>query len=243
MPDLVYPRILSVGDAAISVELSDELDRSVSAEVVSLVEDLHAHPPRGVQDATATLASVLVRYDPLVVNSGQVTAELTRRLSLVHLTQPEGRSVTLPVCYEGRAALDMGEVCRVTRLAPDEVAALHGSVEYFVHMIGFLPGFAYLGTLPEPLQLLRRRTPRLRVPARSVAVAGPMTAIYPLVSPGGWHVIGSTPVDLFTPEAKTPTVLQPGDSVRFERVDHAAYGELRAAWLAGEWHPNHPTSR
>jgi inhibitor of KinA len=131
-------------------------------------------------------------------------------------------------------APDLLDVAALTGLTAEEVAWLHSSAEYRVYMIGFLPGFPYMGSLPERLRLPRLATPRVRVPPRSLAIATEMTAIYPLESPGGWRLIGSVPVDLFDIRADPPALLRPGDRVRFRPVDRHAFTELRAAWEAGE---------
>ena len=126
-------------------------------------------------------------------------------------------------------------MARLTRLAPGEVVTLHSSVRYHVYMLGFLPGFPYMGDLPAALALPRRSDPRVRVPAGSVSIATSLTAIYPFESPGGWHLIGTTPVRLFDIERASPALLAPGDAVLFERIDAGAFASIKAAVGSGEY--------
>src|SRR5207302_1151948 len=139
----------------------------------------------------------------------------------------------VPVCYEGEFAPDLVEVARLTGLAPGEVAALHSGTRYHVHMLGFLPGFPHLGPLPPPLALPRRADPRLRVPAGSIAIATTLTAIYPCESPGGWHLIGATPIHLFDAVRARPALFAPGDAVLFDPIDPTSFGSIRQAVESG----------
>jgi KipI family sensor histidine kinase inhibitor len=135
----------------------------------------------------------------------------------------------VPVCYESDFAPDLESVARQTKLAPEEVVALHSGTRYHVYMIGFVPGFPYMGDLAEALVLPRRADPRIRVPPGSVAIATAMTAIYPLESPGGWHLIGTTPIRIFDTAASPPALFAPGDAVEFEPVDSATFARIRSA--------------
>jgi KipI family sensor histidine kinase inhibitor len=133
----------------------------------------------------------------------------------------------IPVCYEDDYAPDLPEVARLTGLSPQEVVRLHSSAHYHVYMLGFLPGFAYLGDLPAALALPRRADPRVRVPAGSISIATSLTAIYPYESPGGWHLIGATPIRFFEARRMPPALLAAGDQVLFEPIDAAAFAALR----------------
>jgi inhibitor of KinA len=132
----------------------------------------------------------------------------------------------IPVCYAPEYALDLDAVSRASECAPDEVVSRHAGVEYRVYMLGFLPGFPYLGLVDERIAVARRSTPRPYVPAGSVGIAGRQTGIYPIESPGGWQIIGRTPLRLFDPEAGTPPLLRPGDRVRFVPIDAARFARL-----------------
>jgi KipI family sensor histidine kinase inhibitor len=138
-----------------------------------------------------------------------------------------GRTWELPVVYGGESGPDLGEVAERAGISPEEAVALHAAPTYHVYMLGFSPGFAYLGDLPQALQLPRRATPRARLPAGSVAIASDMTAIYPLESPGGWHLIGNTPVALWDMARRDEPLLMPGDQVRFKPVSEEDAEVLR----------------
>lgn len=142
------------------------------------------------------------------------------------------------MCYGGEFGADLADVASATGLSPDAVVQLHADTELSVYMIGFMPGFPFMGDLPSALDMPRRREPRLRVPAGSVAITGSLTAIYPWQSPGGWQLIGRCPVPLFDAAAATPSLLAPGDTVRFEAITAQRLAELEAAITAGELGPH-----
>ena len=194
------------GEFALLVELeSADAARALAAA-------MRVEPPEGVLEAVPGLASLLIELDPRSANVERITAELERRLREPLPAPPAGRLHTIPVAYDGP---DLADVAELTGLAPSAVAALHASIELRVLFCGFAPGFAYLGDLPPALRVERLATPRTRTPAGSVAIAGPMTGIYPADRPGGWRVIGHADLDLFDPRRDPPALLAPGDRVRF----------------------------
>lgn len=229
-----WPRIAPLGDAALTVEFGDRIDPAINGRVIALAEMLRLAPFAGMIETVPTFRSLLVHYDPLQLNFATLASRLRQHLDDLQGGQIRTREVTIPVCYGGDLAPDLPEVAVLTGLAADEVVRLHASATYRVYMIGFLPGFPYMGVLPERLRLPRLATPRLRVPPRTLAIATDMTAIYPLESPGGWRLIGTVPVDLFDITRDPPALLRPGDCVRFRAVERRAFDDLRAAWEAGE---------
>jgi len=228
-------RFLSAGDRALVVEFGDRVDRALSDDVLRLDASLRSTGLAGVVETVPTFRSLMVHYDPLVTSR----AELEQAIAVL-LDRRSGlcRDATLwrmPVCYEGEFAPDLAEVARLTELTPREVVGLHSAVRYHVYMLGFLPGFPYLGDLPPQLALPRRADPRVRVPAGSVSIATTLTAIYPYESPGGWHLIGATPIRLFDPERPRPALLAPGDIVRFEPIDPASFASIKKAADSGDY--------
>ena len=228
-------RFLSAGDRALVVEFGDRVDRALSDDVLRLDASLRSTGLAGVVETVPTFRSLMVHYDPLVTSR----AELEQAIAVL-LDRRSGlcRDATLwrvPVCYEGEFAPDLAEVARLTELTPREVVGLHSAVRYHVYMLGFLPGFPYLGDLPPQLALPRRADPRVRVPAGSVLIATTLTAIYPYESPGGWHLIGATPIRLFDPERPRPALLAPGDIVRFEPIDPASFASIKKAADSGDY--------
>lgn len=221
-------RFLSSGDTALVVEFGTVIDREISDAVLQLRAGLVEAAPRGVVETVPTFRSLLVHYDPVQT----CAAELTRTIrSLLHRRRKGRRRARLwriPACYEASHAPDLAEVAERTGLSPAKVVALHSGTRYHVYMIGFVPGYPYMGDLPPQLTLPRRADPRVRVPAGSVAIATSMTAIYPIESPGGWHLIGATPVRLFSADWQPPALLAPGDEVVFEAISPEQFAAIRA---------------
>jgi inhibitor of KinA len=237
-------RFLSAGDRALVVEFGDRIDRELSSEVLGLDASLRSSGLSGVVETVPTFRSLTVHYDPMVTSR----ADLERSIAGLIDRQPDPRANAtlwrMPVCYEGSFAPDLGEVANHTGLAPSEVVALHSGTRYHVYMLGFLPGFPYMGDLPPQLALPRRPDPRLRVPAGSVSIATTLTAIYPYESPGGWHLIGVTPIRLFDPARSRPALLEPGDNVQFEPIDRASFASIRKAVESGKYEvANEPIAR
>ena len=228
-------RFLSAGDRALVVEFGDRIDRALSNEVLRLDASVRSSRLSGLVETVPTFRSLLVHYDPVATTF----ADLERAITSLLDCQPGPRAAAtlwrVPVCYENSFAPDLGEVANRTGLAPSEVVARHSGTSYHVYMLGFLPGFSYLGDLPHELALPRRANPRLRVPAGSVSIATTLTAIYPYESPGGWHLIGATPVRLFDPARSRPALLKPGDEVQFQPIDPANFASIRKAVDSGSY--------
>jgi len=232
-------RFLPSADSAIAVEFSDRIDRAVSEQVLALAARVDRAQLAGVVETVPTFRSLMIHYDPLRIAASELVAAVETLLAGAAERAPSRRLWHVPVCYEGELAPDLAEVAARTGLAPDEVIRLHAGRRYHVYMIGFLPGYPYMGDLPEALVLPRRVDPRLRVPPGSVAIATSMTAIYPHESPGGWHLIGATPIRLFDDAWPQPALLAPGDAVQFEPIDRAAFAELAAAVTRGDYEVPH----
>lgn len=237
-------RILDAGDAAFTIEFGDEISPALLARVNALdagIGRLRAEGGLpGLIETMPTFRSLTLFFDPL--QSGR-EALLSALAPLLAGTAADaggnGRQWRLPVCYEGEYAPDLGETAAALGMSEDEVVALHSGCDYLVYMLGFLPGFPFMGDLPAGLRLPRRAQPRVRVPAGSVAIATGLTAIYPWESPGGWHLLGRCPVPLFDAVRPSPSLLAAGDSVRFEPVSTAEYLRLQQAVAARELDPLH----
>ena len=228
-------RFLSVGDRALAVEFGDRIDRGLSHAVLRLDRAIRAEPPPGVVETVPTFRSLLVHYDPLTISRADLEPAIAGLLERDAVATEAGRLWRVPVCYEGEYAPDLAEVALLTGLTAEEIPALHAGALYHVYMLGFLPGFPYLGDLPEALRLPRRADPRVRVPAGSSAIATAVTAIYPYESPGGWRLIGATPLRFFDPMRTPPALLAPGDAVRFEPIGAAAFAAIRSALASGAY--------
>jgi len=195
------------GESALLVELEN------ADQAQALASSLRTDPAPGVLESVPGLASLLVELDSLGADHELVVRVLERRIRGLDSAPPIGRLHKIPVVYDGP---DLDEVASLVNRTPSDVVALHAGTDLRVLFLGFAPGFAYLGDLPAELRVTRLATPRTRTPAGSVAIAGPMTGIYPADLPGGWRVIGRTSVQLFDPHNDPPALLLPGDRVRFE---------------------------
>jgi KipI family sensor histidine kinase inhibitor len=228
-------KFLPAGDTALVVQFGERIDRELNERVLRLAASVRAADLAGVRETVPTFRSLLVHYDP---GRARFTALCERLRELLDTESPlavETRQWSIPVCYEPRFAPDLEEVADRTGHTPQEVINLHGSVNYHVYMVGFLPGYPYMGDLPEALALPRRENPRVRVPPGAVAIATNLTAIYSLESPGGWHLIGSTPVRIFDARWSPPALFAPGDSVHFSRISADEHDRLCADIAAGRY--------
>lgn len=234
-------RIVPLGDSAAVVILGDSISPQIHRRVRALCSHLERHPFAGLTELVPSFTSVAVYYDglavlkayPDVIRPGGehypfplVAERLAEMLRLVKdKAAPPPRTVRIPVYYGGEAGPDLEFVAGHNHLTPQEVIRLHSSVDYLVYMLGFAPGFPYLGGLPAAISTPRRESPRLAIPAGSVGIAGDQTGVYPLETPGGWQLIGRTPLALFKPEGVPPTLLQAGDTVRFYPISRREFTE------------------
>ncbi len=212
-----------LGDSALLVQLGDEIHPALNARVHAL-NALLQDPIRGILETVPAYSTLLIHYDPLTLTFDQVAHYVRDKMTQLddsfHRTS---RRLEVPVQYGGASGPDMETVAVSKGISPADVIRIHSEREYTVYMMGFTPGFPYLGTLDERIIMPRMETPRTLVKAGSVAIAGSQTGIYPLDSPGGWHLIGWTPLKLFDPTSETPFLFSPGDVIKFIPVedDHA----------------------
>jgi len=206
----VRVRVHPLGDTALVAELGSRLDTALNTRAIALAAALQKR--RDVRRAMAGHGTVTVQFDPEQVSLDALTAAIRRLATRRPPVEEPGRLHRIPVVYDGP---DLEEVARKRGLTPSEVVDIHVRPIYRVFLVGFVPGWAYMGPLADELVLPRRATPRTQVPAGSVAIAGQETGIYPLVSPGGWHLIGRTSVRLFLPDSDPPSLFRTGDRVKF----------------------------
>jgi len=207
-------RIHLLGDTALLAELGTRLDTALNTRAIALATALKKR--RDVRQAVAGYAGVTVHFDPEQTTPDALGAAIKRLAAKRPPMDEPGRLHRIPVVYEGP---DLEEVGSRLKLTAQKVAELHSKPIYRVFLVGFVPGWAYLGPLPEELELPRRHVPRTQVPAGSVAIAGRQTGIYPLPTPGGWHLIGRTSVKLFLPDRDPPCLFRAGDRVKFFASD------------------------
>lgn len=228
---------MPAGDSALSVILGDTIDRTLSRRVLALGERVMREGRAGLVEVVPGMAALTVHFDPDVCDAASLTPWIASLASEVTeaVAPRRGKRWTIPACYDPSLALDLQDVAARCGLDPDEIVRRHAGRDFHVYMLGFLPGFPYMGDLDAKLHLPRRANPRVAVPAGSVAIAGSMTAIYPAASPGGWHIIGRTPVLLFDVTADPPSVLSPGDAVRFDPVSRDDFDRISEQVRAGGW--------
>jgi KipI family sensor histidine kinase inhibitor len=214
------PRVVAAGDRALLVSFGDEITHALHRRVRRLLDLVDRSPLRGVTDLVPAYASLLVQFDPAILRHRDVESHLRPLIEESARGGPlqEGRLVEIPVCYEPLFAPDLQRVARESHLSVEEVVGLHTGRIYDVYFIGFVPGFAYMGELPEAIALARHATPRREVPAGSVGIAGGQTGVYPRATPGGWHLIGRTPLRMFDPRREPAALLKIGDRVRFSAI-------------------------
>jgi KipI family sensor histidine kinase inhibitor len=228
-------RFLPAGDTAVIVEFGVDIDRAVSERVLRLSARVREAALPGVIETVPTFRSLAIHYDPLATTGEAVTESARHFLDDAAGEAKAQRLWRVPACYEEPYGPDLTEVAQRTGLTPAEVVSLHTTTQFHVYMVGFLPGFPYMGDLPPELVLPRRTDPRVRVPAGSVAMAMAMTGVYPVESPGGWHLIGATPIRLFDLAWEQPAQFSPGDAVRFDPITADEFEAVRSAVERGDY--------
>lgn len=217
-------RIVPAGDSALIVEFEERIDPAINARAIALADSLQAAAIAGVRDVVPTYRSVAVFFDPLRTNYDALLERIERDAGRpAPDAARQAEPLRIPVCYGGDLGPDLGAVAAFGGISADEVIALHASATYRVFMLGFVPGFAYMGIVDARIAAPRHSTPRVRVPAGSVGIAGVQTGIYPAETPGGWQLIGRTPIKPFDANRAQPFLMKAGDAVRFYAIDRAEY--------------------
>lgn len=210
------PRIVPLGDSTVLVQLGDEIDLTINQRVHALANLIANSVINGVIETVPAYATLLVHYDPLLLSFAQMKAYLNRQISQMEESEArKPRQIEVPVRYGGEKGQDLESVAAYCGLRVEDVIRIHSGKIYTVYMMGFTPGYPYMGKLDDTLIMPRLETPRTRVPAGTVAVAGSQTGIYSIESPGGWQLIGWTPLKLFDLGSESPFLFSPGDEVKF----------------------------
>jgi len=222
-----WPRFLPAGDLGILVEFGDKIDPEINQKVSKVFITLEKIAIDGITEAVPTYRSILIFYDPSKTSFERLQNEILnieKRLGEVIIPPPE--TIEIPVVYGGEYGLDIDFVAQHNHLTSEEVINIHTSGTYLIYMLGFTPGFPFLGGLSERLFTPRLKTPRAVVPAGSVGIANNQTGIYPIDSPGGWQIIGRTPIKLYNPDHENPILLKAGNYLKFKRITEAEYREI-----------------
>lgn len=220
-------KFAALGDQAVVVTFGNEIDMNIYENVQGLCHALNQNPFPGMVECVPSYTSVTVYYDLYTLwkkNDRNVPYDYVCQYIEVLLQDEQSRnmkpydSIVIPVCYGGKYGPDLEDVAAYHHLSIEEVIRIHSGATYFVYMLGFTPGFPYLGGMPEELAIPRKQIPRLQIAAGSVGIGGNQTGIYPLETPGGWNIIGRTPISLFRPEEENPTYVKSGMYLRFVSI-------------------------
>lgn len=224
-------KFLPFGDSALVVEVGDKISLEINEKVIALCKAISEAKIRGVEELVPTYRSLLIRYDPLKTTYEQLAYQIRDIEKLLEKRSilKEGKKVIIPVSYGGEFGPDIKYVAKYHGLSEEQVIRLHSEREYRVYMIGFVAGFPYMGQVPDEIATPRLETPRLKVPPGSVGIAENQTGIYPCEAPGGWRIIGRTPIKLFDPFQKPPSLLRPGDKVKFKPISKETFKAMAEA--------------
>lgn len=232
-----YPLIKITGDTSVAIVFGDEISSEINTRIRAFDEALNEEQIDGVYETVPTYCTLTVHYAPEKIRYRELCARLEKLLSVAHKAQKLNTIVMeIPVLYGGEYGPDLEYVAKYHNISPEEVIRRHSSAEYLIYMLGFTPGFSYMGGMDDSIATPRLKTPRVLIPAGSVGIAGKQTGIYPIDSPGGWQLIGRTPVKLYDAQRDTPILLDAGLHVKFVPIDEAEFQRIVSRIALGKYH-------
>lgn len=229
-------RILTAGDSSLLVEFGKEISPKINQKIAATVQLMRDQYIEGVVDVIPAFCSLLINYDPRVIAYEEIKERIQGLLKIeVKGSENRKRVYEIPVCYGGEYGPDIANIAENAGLSEEEVIKIHSSRDYLIYMLGFLPGFCYLGGLDERIHTPRLANPRIKINAGSVGIGGSQTGIYPLDSPGGWQLMGMTPVKTYDPDREVPILVEAGDYIRFVPIDEEEYKRIKELVERGEY--------
>lgn len=227
-------KFLLTGDTSLTVEFGNEISESINTQIRAFSIALQNSKIPGIVETVPTYRSLMIHYDPGVILYKPLVQKLTALLGqLDKIEIPPSEVLEIPVLYGGEMGPDLDFVAQHNGKTPEEVVQIHTSTEYLIYMLGFTPGFTYLGGMSDEIATPRLKTPRVKIPAGSVGIAGSQTGVYPIDSPGGWQLIGRTPVRMYDPDRETPILPQAGQYIKFYAITQKEFDEIAAQEAAG----------
>jgi len=225
---LIIPRIYNIHDQAITIEFATAISEATNMQVIAMQHAIESSPIKGFIEAVPAYGSLTVYFSEQVSASTVRSwlSDLSAQVSNTSLAT-EGKQISIPVCYDPSLGTDLAWVAAHLNLSIEDIINLHSSISYRVYMIGFIPGFPYMGILPTALEVPRKQTPSMKIPAGSVAIAGKQTGIYPAEVPCGWQVIGRTPLKMFDPSTTPCSFLNAGDIVQFKPISLETFNQYQ----------------
>lgn len=229
-------KYLIAGDRALVVEFGDKIEEQVNSKIRSLTVAIEQEGIIGINETIPTYRSLMVIYDPMIMELGELISVLKSIILKMHeLELPGAKVIEIPTLYGGEYGPDIEFVAKHNKISIDEVIKIHTDREYLIYMIGFTPGFPYLGGMSDKIEAPRLQNPRTKIPVGSVGIAGKQTGIYPVESPGGWQLIGRTPVKLYDPCREDPVLLNAGDYIKFVSIDENEYKNIEDLEREGKY--------
>ena len=221
-------KLLTAGDSSILLQFGNTIDPAINRKIAATVQLMREQHINGVTDVIPAFCSLLINYDPRVISYEQIKRRMEALVKIdVTAGDTRKRVFEIPVCYGGEYGPDIQNIADHAGLSVEEVIQIHTSRDYLIYMLGFLPGFTYLGGLDERIHTPRLDNPRIRIPAGSVGIGGSQTGIYPMDSPGGWQLMGMTPVKTYDPDREVPILVEAGDYIRFVAIDEDEFHRIK----------------
>jgi KipI family sensor histidine kinase inhibitor len=237
-------RYLPAGDEAIVIEFGKTIDEEINNRVISMATSIRNKRIKGVREILPTYRSLMVFYNPKKISYIKLVSTVKTLKFMENNDEEEAKkTLIVPCCYDGSFGPDLEDMSRELGLTREEIVKIHSGMEYKIYMMGFLPGFVYLGGLDKRINIPRLQTPRTRIPARSVGIGGAQTGVYPVDSPGGWRLIGSTPLDFYDIKRDKPILCEAGEYIKFKPISRSEYDDIRREIESGNYKPEYENKK